>query len=224
MGRTSPPRIPPPEAVIFDLDGVLIDSEPLHEEAERIVFAAHGFEVPPSVFREIKGRTTREAFAHLLRACAADGLDMDALIAEKRRLFLDLLRSVRPIPGALAFVRRAAERCERLGLTTSSDPATLRLAFDTFALHPYFDAVVTAADVTRAKPDPEPYRLTTERLGARPAQTLVIEDSTNGVRSAVAAGCRVAGLTSSFDAEALRTAGAHLTVASFDELARRLGW
>ncbi|WP_457652748.1 HAD family hydrolase [Rhodocaloribacter sp.] len=224
MGRTSNPPLPPPEAVVFDLDGVLIDSEPLHEEAERIVFAARGLEVPPSVFREIKGRTTREAFAHLFRACDADGLDVDALIEEKRRLFLDLLRDVRPIPGALAFVRKAAGRGLPLGLTTSSDPATLRMAFDAFALDPFFDAVVTAADVTRAKPDPEPYRLTTERLGARPARTLVIEDSTNGVRSAARAGCRVAGLTTSFDAEALREAGAHLTVASFDELARRLGW
>ncbi len=215
---------PAPEAVIFDLDGVLIDSEPLHEEAERLVFAAHGLELPPSAFREIKGRTTREAFAHLFRVCGADGLDMDAMIEEKRRLFLDLLRDVRPIPGALAFVREAAGRGLPLGLTTSSDTATLRTAFDAFALEPFFDAVVTAADVTRAKPDPEPYVLTTERLGADPARTLVIEDSANGVRAAVGAGCLVAGLTTSFDAETLREAGAHLITPSFDDLARRLGW
>lgn len=211
------------EAVIFDLDGVLIDSEPLHAEAKRRVFAHYGIEVPESIYDEFKGRTDREVLEHAAEHYADDSVSIDDLVARKREAFWDLLDDLEPVAGAEAFVRGAAAR-RRVALCTSASQITRERAFDPLGWEAYFDVVVTAADVTRSKPNPQPYRLTAQKLGVPPERCLVIEDSLSGVRSAVGAGCRVAALTTSMPADRLREAGAHLVADSFDDLAERLGW
>lgn len=210
------------EAVLFDLDGVLIDSEPLHEEAKRRVFAHYGIDVPEAVYDEFKGRTDQEVLEHVASMYAEDGPSAGALIERKREEFWALLEDLTPMQGAEAFVRAAAARW-RLALTTSASQHTRELAFDPLGCAECFEIAITAQDVTRSKPDPQPYRLTAERLGVAPERCLVIEDSLSGVRSARAAGCRVAALTTSMEHGQLEEAGAHIVASSFDELAERLG-
>jgi beta-phosphoglucomutase-like phosphatase (HAD superfamily) len=81
---------------------------------------------------------------------------------------------------------------------------------------------VTGDDVTKSKPDPEPYRVTAERLGVHPDRCYAIEDSVNGIKSATAAGCRTIAFTSSFPRETLMKAGASFSIDSFEELERRM--
>ena len=211
------------EAVLFDLDGVLIDSEPLHEKAKRRVFVHYDITVPEAVYDEFKGRTDAEVLEHVANTYASDHVSVDDLIERKRKEFWALLEDLAPMPGAEAFIRAAAARY-RLALTTSASQQTRKLAFDPLGWEEHFDVFVTAADVTRSKPDPQPYRLTAQKLGVAPERCLVIEDSLSGVRSARGAGCRVVGLTTSMKREQLEEAGAHLVADSFDELAERLGW
>lgn len=210
------------EAVLFDLDGVLIDSEPLHAEAKRRVFAHYGIEVPETVYDEFKGRTDREVLEHVAEHYAENSASVDALIDRKREEFWRLLEDLTPMQGAEAFVRAAARRW-RLALTTSASQHTRELAFDPLACAECFEVVVTAGDVTRSKPDPQPYRLTAQRMGVAPARCLVIEDSLSGVRAARAAGCRVAALTTSMERSRLEEAGARVVAESFEELAEHLG-
>ena len=113
-----------------------------------------------------------------MQANDADHVNVADLIVLKNRIYGDLLDRLQPVNGALAFIERLAHGGIVLGLTTSSLPENQRRAFDKFDLHRYFDAVVTAADVTHAKPHPEPYVTTAQRLGVTPARCLVIEDST----------------------------------------------
>jgi beta-phosphoglucomutase-like phosphatase (HAD superfamily) len=89
-------------------------------------------------------------------------------------------------------------------------------------LHRYFDAVVTAEDVSRTKPDPEPYLRAAEQLGVSTQFCVAIEDSRNGVRSAKAAGCHVIGLTTTYSADALMAAGADVVWNSYREIAAYL--
>lgn len=209
------------EAILFDLDGVLIDSEPLHEKAKRRVFGHYGIEVPDAVYDEFKGRTDVEALEHVAQHYAGSNVSVDDLIDRKREEFWALLKNLAPMEGAGTFVCTAARRY-RLALTTSASTTTRELAFDPLDWAGLFEVVVTAGDVTRAKPDPQPYRLTAERMGTAPEHCLVVEDSLSGVRSARAAGCCVAALTTSMDRARLEEAGAHLVVGSFEELAERL--
>ncbi len=210
------------KAIIFDLDGVIIDSEILHEEAARMAMSRYALDAASLDFDAFKGKTEQDVFEYVVEANEANHVSVADLIALKQRLYGDLLDRLQPVSGALAFIERLARVGVALGLTTSSLPENQQRAFDKFDLYRYFDTVVTAADVTHAKPHPEPYLTTAQRLGVAPARCLVIEDSTHGVRSARRAGCRVAGLTTTFGKEALAEAGAEVVVDRYDELARHL--
>ena len=106
----------------------------------------------------------------------------------------------------------------KLGLTTSASRSTQELTFETFGFAPYFDAIVTGEDITKGKPDPEPYLTTARKLGIDAKDCIVIEDSINGVRSGHAAGCVVIAMTTTFPREALLEAGADHVIDSFSEL------
>lgn len=208
-------------ALLLDMDGIVIDSEPLHEEAQQVVFRDFNLDVPDSVLPSFKGMTEQDVFSRIVLDYARGEGDVDKLIEAKDRAYRKLLKNVALIPGALSFIRSAHGRF-RIALTTSSVRQDQQFAFDRFDLAPYFEVIVTAEDIINPKPHPQPYIKTAEKLGIDPAKCLVVEDSLNGVASALGAGCTVAGMTTSFSRDALEDAGAHFIVDTFEELAERL--
>lgn len=211
------------QALLFDLDGVLIDSEPLHEKAQRLVFAEHDLTVPDDFFVRFKGKTEEDVFEHVVQHHARH-LDVATLVARKHAVYEEIFDELEAVDGALDFLKRRHSEGRRLGLTTSATPEDQRRSFARYGLGRYFGAVVTVADVAHPKPHPEPYQTTARRLGADPARCLVIEDSAHGVEAGRRAGCTVAALTTSFNREELERAGAHVVAATFDELARAFGF
>lgn len=205
------------KAIIFDMDGVIIDSEPLHEKASQTVFADFDVLLDDSVFAPFRGKTDRDIIEHLIEKHQIVHVTVEDLLGRKRDAYAELIDELQPIPGVMSFIHYAAVYY-RLALTTSASRRNKELAFQKFNLHSFFEAVVTSNDISNPKPHPEPYLLTVEKLELTPEACLVIEDSTNGVRSAAAAGCMVAGVTTSFDEPALRDAGAHLVIETFDQL------
>lgn len=204
--------------IIMDLDGVLVDSEPLHEDALRTVCTQHGIRVTPAALDAVKGRGEREVFEYLIQEHGDGRIDPAVLVEQKRAAYRQLLPRIEPIDGAFAFVRRVARSGARMALTTSSPRVDQEAVFEMFDLASLFEVVVTGDDVTRPKPDPQPYRVTAERMGLRPEACVVVEDSVHGVESARRAGCRVIAVTTSFGERALRAAGAHRVVDGFEEL------
>jgi HAD superfamily hydrolase (TIGR01509 family) len=218
MSAENQPRIPQVKGILFDLDGVLIDSEPLHEFTLLELSDRFGRRFRHDEILQFKGlpelfvaRTIQKFFPDL-------SLSIDEII----RLRLELLRSnfhrVEMVEGALTFIQRAKTAGFRLGLTTSAARSMQRLACETFALTSYFDTVITGEDIERGKPDPQPYERTTANLDLQPNECMVVEDAVNGVKSGKAAGCFVVGITTSFTAQALKLAGADLVVSSFAAL------
>ena len=203
------------------MDGVLIDSEPMHREAARRVFSDHGLPIPEAFYDDVKGRTDRDIMEEVAGAYGEGTLTAAALLAGKDQAYQALASDLQMVPGALAFLERVAGRYQ-LALVTSASRQNQQRAFERFGLHSTFEAVLTAEDVTTPKPDPAPYRRGAELLGLPPAQCLVLEDSVHGVTSALAAGCDVVGLPTTFPAEQLRAAGATRVVRDFDELADAL--
>ena len=206
------------KAIIFDMDGVVIDSEALHERAGRMAFSHYGLSVDDAIFAQFKGKTDRGIVTYVVEQDGASGATVDDVLEMKRQNYAALIDELQPIPGALSFLPRVKESY-RLALTTSASRRNKELAFQKFLLDGFFEVVVTSNDITKPKPDPEPYLVTVERLLLSPADCIVIEDSTNGVRSAVGAGCHVVGITTSFESDLLREAGAHVVVDSYEELA-----
>lgn len=223
--RTAPGARPGPDfqALLFDLDGVLLDSEPLHKEAKREAFARLGRTIPERHFLDFRGRTD-EAFAEIVGAeLGLTPEERAEVLRLKHALFAEGGKDLPPVPGALPFLAAARKRFGKVALATSATPRMQAFAFDHLGLHPFFDAVVNADDITRPKPDPEPFLLAAARLGAPPEACLVIEDSRNGILSGLAAGCAVAAITTSYTSEELRDLPVLWVVESYSELAERLG-
>ena len=203
---------------VLDLDGVVVDTEALHLEATMMVFDRHGLSMPGDDPGAWIGRTDRDIFNEVLEKAGRHDLDVDSLLSRKHDVYGEIVHRIQAIPGSRDFIRAVAASPLRLGLATSSERINQQRAFDALGLDGFFDAVVTATDVTRTKPDPEPYRLAVERLRLEPSDCFVVEDSFNGVRSARDAGCHAIGLSTSFSEERLLAAGALKVVHSFDEL------
>ncbi|MDB5049017.1 MAG: hypothetical protein JWO30_2088 [Fibrobacteres bacterium] len=209
-------------ALIFDLDGVIIDTEPKHKEAKRQAFARYGLAVPEHLYADFRGRSDQDMARHVVREFGPAGLSWAEVLELKHRIFSSLEDTIEPVAGALEFIRAARGRFEKLAVATSATERNQRYAFDRFALSPFFDAVVNAGDITHAKPHPEAYATAVAKLGLPAAACLVIEDSKNGIVSAKGAGCKVAAITTSFTHTELMDAEADYLVNGFAELARLL--
>ncbi|HHY57148.1 MAG TPA: HAD family phosphatase [Chloroflexi bacterium] len=210
------------QAIIFDLDGVIIDSEALHNAAVATAIAARGVTVPEAFFDEFMGRPDEVLLDYINRHHLAGRYTVTELLADKQAAYLQVVDQMQAIPGAIDFIQRARPHFRAFGLATSSLRSNQVIAFDRFDLHRYFDVVVTAEDVTHTKPDPEPYRSAMARLGLPAAACVVIEDSVNGVRAGKGAGCQVIGLTTTCPAAQLEAAGADVVCASFTAIQTHL--
>lgn len=210
------------QAIIFDLDGVIIDSEALHNAAVATAVAARGVTVPDALFDEFMGTPDEVLLDHINRHYLAGRCTVPELLADKQAAYLQVADQVRTIPGAVNFIQRARPHFQAFALATSSLRSNQEIAFARFDLHHFFDVVVTAEDVTRTKPDPEPYQRAVARLGLPATACVVIEDSVNGIRAGKGAGCQVIGLTTTYPAAQLAAAGADVVCASFKAIAAHL--
>ena len=195
--------------LIFDFDGTLVDSSPLHARAFAEVFAPHGVEVD---YPRIAGMTTEAAVDRL---AADSGLalapnERQRLVGAKRERGRELIeQELEAIDGGPDFVRSAAGRFQ-LALCTSGSRRSVEAALVRVELAGCFDPVLTAEDVTRSKPDPEIFLSALDRTGAAAADALVFEDADSGVAAAKAAGIDVLRLPDDADWASLNTALAEL--------------
>lgn len=180
-------------ALLFDLDGVIVDTEPVHEEARRRIYARHGIPLDRVCDIPVIGRNTDAIFADV-HARIPFPIPLDQAIREKRDCFVALLGGhVAPLPGVRDLLARVRGRL-KTALVTASARQNVAAVLRGTGLEAAFDAVVAAEDVTRWKPDPEGYQCAAERLKVAPADCVVIEDSPVGVEAARAAGMRVIGV------------------------------
>lgn len=206
-----------PIALIFDMDGVLIDSEPLHKRAKEEAFGQFGIVLPESVYDSYKGRPDATMLPEVLgaRGCPAEVVEEVSRL--KRQIYEGIQHELRAVSGAAEFVKWAAMRY-RIALATSATSRNRELAFRIFEVGHLFEAIVDGSQHQRPKPDPEVFQVAMRMLGLTSGDCWVVEDSVNGLRAAKAAGCVAAGITTTFDALTLSAAGADLVVESFDEL------
>jgi len=178
------------DAVIFDMDGVLADSEPVHLYAMRLLLAEYGVDWVPDGRDPTVGLTALEAFAIICtrHALPHDPRRLDELYTAR---VVPLLRErVTPLPGVPDVPKALAARGLRLGLASSSGPAVIETTLAALGVRPLFEAVVSGVEVARGKPAPDVFLETARRLGVAPAACVVVEDSERGVSAARAAGMR----------------------------------
>jgi len=200
-----------PRAVIFDFDGVLVDSEPLHVRAWQVLFAQHGVEATEEEFEHGIGMLDADWIRYLF-ARRGQTADPRWWQEAKRSVFHELLaRNVRPFPGVVDLVRRLSGEF-RLGVASNSWHENIDTALRVLGIRACFGALTGLDDVERHKPHPEACLATASRLGVPPGACVVIEDSPLGIQAAKAAGMRCIGVPNTLPAE--RLAGADLLVGS----------
>ncbi len=205
-------------AVIFDVDGVLVDSWDAHFRSWRDVLREHGLDMSEDEFGRTFGRTSRE----IIRSFWGDEVDdatARAIDDRKEALYRDLVREAFPVmDGAVALIDALRAAGFVLGVGSSAPPENVVLSLEGLERREAFGAIVTGRDVTRGKPDPQVFQLAAERLGVAPGQCAVIEDAPAGVRAAAAAGMANVALLGTAPRETLLEAGACLTVESLRAL------
>jgi HAD superfamily hydrolase (TIGR01509 family) len=178
------------EAVVFDLDGVIVDSEPVWEQVRRQVVAEHGGRWAPDAQQRLMGMSTGE-WARYLSQDLGVGLPPETVAATVIEGMRARYRERVPLmPGAAEAVRTLAGRWP-LGLASSSPPVLIDAVLDGTGLRDCFTVALSTEQVQRGKPAPDIYLAVTARLGRPPEVCAAVEDSTNGLRSAAAAGLRV---------------------------------
>lgn len=179
------------DAVIFDMDGLLIDSEPIWRRAEIRVFAEHGVALTEELCAQTMGLRLDEVVRYWRRRFpwegCADSAVVEQILVEMER---ELAASIEPLPGVRKTVQFFRSLGLRLGLATSSHLRLVKVVLPALGLQDAFEVVHSAEFEARGKPAPDVFLTTAEKLGVRPDQCLVFEDSPNGVRAALAAGMR----------------------------------
>jgi beta-phosphoglucomutase len=175
-------------AVIFDVDGVLVDSYRGHLESWLRVAREHGLEITEADFARTFGRTSREIIAEFWGADLGDA-DRRRIDDRKESLYREIVRASFPaMDGAAELVRALHAAGFRLAVGSSAPPENIELSLERLGVRDLFEAVVTGRDVTRGKPDPQVFQIAAERLAVLPRCCIVIEDAPAGVAAAKAAG------------------------------------
>lgn len=207
-------------AIVFDMDGVLLDSMPTYAAAWRGALAERGILPPEIEFFRRESERGPESIKHFYRAAGMaepDEAEIDSVLARVVELYYRY-PTVRVMPGALEFVARARARGIRTAIVTGSPKKHIFQRLDE-RQRGLFDVLVGADDVPRGKPFPDPYLHAVKLFGLPPEQLFVIENSPFGIASAKAAGLLTIGLTSTLPREDLMAAD--LVV---DSLPRLAGW
>jgi HAD superfamily hydrolase (TIGR01509 family) len=202
--------------IIFDMDGVIVDSEPRHERAFREVFAEIGFGETHGIdFPQYYGRSDRTLWDDFL-AKHNPPHTLDDLSERKQQRFLRMIREEQPIFESLPELVQRLSLVYKLGLASGSYHPTIDVVLSLKNLRQYFQAIVSVQDVSRGKPAPDVFLRAAELLKSAPADCCVIEDSAAGVEAAIAAGMTVIAITNSLPKEKLSRA--HEVVSSYKEI------
>jgi beta-phosphoglucomutase len=212
------------KTILFDFDGVVIDSEPLHAKAKKIILDRYKINYPSSIFDEFKGKTDKVFFDFVSRKLGNQSQSSVLLENSKKKVFEEIINELELINGFLPFLGKVKEKKIQTALVSSTSLYSLALVDSLYHISGMFDLVITEVDTELHKPYPDPYLKALEKLRAETGNSIVIEDSPNGIISAKRAGCFVYAITSSFTRHILLEAGADVVVGSFNDLTMELGF
>jgi beta-phosphoglucomutase family hydrolase len=198
----------PLRAVIFDWDGVVVDSSAHHERSWEILAAKRRLVLPADHFKSGFGKKNNVIIPDL--GWAKEPADVEALAHEKEEIYRSLVREkgIEPLPGVRELL--AALRAENIpcAIASSTERANLDLPIDLMGLREFFTVIVSGEEVVHGKPDPAVFLLAAERLGIKPADCAVIEDALVGIEAAKRAGMPVLAVATTNPIEALSSADA----------------
>ena len=189
------------KAMLFDLDGTLVDSMWMWEAIDIEFLGAYGYECPDDIQRAIEGMSFSETAVYFKERFDLP-LSLDEIKAVWTRMSIDKYRHEVPLkPGVLEFLKYRKENGIRTGIGTSNGSEIVDAVLTSLNVKEYFDAVVTACEVAHGKPEPDIYLEVAKRLGVQPENCLVFEDIPAGIMAGKAAGMPVIAMEDDFSAD-----------------------
>lgn len=203
-------------AIIFDMDGVIVDTNTFHKKAIHQFCRKYGFELTEEQLRtSVYGRTNKDWITNLFGTLSENQLQ--AYADEKEQLFRELYAPyIKPVKGLVAFLEKLVNASISRAIATSAPRANVDFVLDKTMLGKYFNTILDERMVTHGKPNPEIYLKTARALGFPNDRCIVIEDSLSGVTAGVKSGSKVIGITTTHTREELTEAS--FVINDFDEL------
>lgn len=181
------------KAVIFDMDGVIVESEDAHIKAEKQIMLERGVNISSDELHEYTGSTAHFMFAKLREKYKLKD-SVEALETKKEMILLKLVQNdIEPVAGVLILIKRLNLRNIKLAVASGSSKQVINCLLEKLQIATLFDAVVGAGDVQRSKPAPEIFLAAARRLNVRSEECVVIEDANLGVQAAKQAGMKCVG-------------------------------
>jgi len=192
------------QAVLFDMDGVVVDNLPYHVDAWLLFCERKGIPLTREIFyRELNGMNSKDTFEWFYKR-EMTRAEVEVLEEEKELIYRDFYREhIKPANGLLVFLKKLRAHDIKTALATSAGPGNIDFIVDGLGIRDQFDAIIGGAEVQKGKPDPEIYRKAASLVGVEPAACWVIEDSLQGIAAGQAAGMRVVGISTSHTPEEL---------------------
>lgn len=189
------------DAIIFDLDGTLVDSMWMWKDIDIEFLGERGIELPPTLQKEIEGMSFNEVARLFI-----DKFDLKETVDDLKVIWNDMAYDkyahvVRPKPGVIRFLDRAHKAGYRMGIASSNSIELINAALANYDLFEYFDVIISANDVPRGKPYPDVYLAVADALKADPERCLVFEDITMGIMAGKNAGMRVCCIDDDYSAD-----------------------
>jgi beta-phosphoglucomutase len=205
-------------AILFDLDGTLVNTDPLHYQTWQDILRDYGLEIDRTFYQtRISGRLNPLIVQDLLPQLSAEAGKQ--LADDKEARFREIGLSLTPLAGLLELLEWIDTRCLRTAVVTNAPRENVNFLLEVLKLADRFDAVVLAEEAIAGKPDPAPYQLVLEQFGILAQEAIAFEDSPSGIQSAVRAGIYTIGVASTHNREALLAAGAAMVISDFQEQA-----
>ena len=183
------------KAVIFDMDGVLVDSEPFHMQAERKVFETLRIEVSDTLHHSFVGTSARTMWKTIIEKYNLNNETMELVRRQQKyyKEILDSLEQIEPIKGVEQLLKVLFEQDFQLAVASSSSHAQINFYLERFGFQSLFAAKISGQDVEKGKPNPDIFLKAAQTLNIAPNKCAVIEDSANGVEAVVKAGMNCIG-------------------------------
>ena len=209
------------KAVLFDMDGVVIDNLPYHVDAWLVYCERHSIPLTREIFyKDLNGLNSKDTFEWLLKR----PLTKEEIVEfeeEKELIYREFYAPfLTPAPGLMVFLGQLKSAGIKTALGTSAGPGNINFILDGLGIRDQFDAVIGGAEVVKGKPDPEIYLRAAELVDASPENCWVIEDSLQGIEAGLSAGMKVVGMTTSHSSEEL--SHTHLTSPHFVDLFQKM--
>ncbi|TAE60896.1 MAG: HAD family hydrolase [Nostocales cyanobacterium] len=204
-------------AILFDLDGTIVNTDPIHYQAWREMLLNYSVEIDESFYKSrISGRLNPEIIKDILPHLSL--AEAEKFADDKEVMFRDRASHLQPLAGFFDLIKWTEKQNIKRALVTNAPRLNASFMLDVLGIKEIFHTIVLADDCIAGKPDPEPYKVALNKLGITAQKTVALEDSPSGIRAAVAAQIPTIGIASTHDSQVLENLGTVMAIPDFTDL------